>query len=85
MKGVYIKSNTSSFQTTLYQNSEAGSSSSNDADNFENHLKKFQCRKQKKTLINPPMKLLLYDLKKILAKHQKKLRMLNITVKAKNL
>ena len=47
MKGVHNKSYTSSFQTQLYQIIGLESSSSNDADNFENHLKKLQFRKQK--------------------------------------
>ena len=41
------------------------SSSSNDADNFQNHHKKFGVQKTtKKNLINPPLKLLLMTLTK---------------------
>ena len=50
MKGVHIKS--PNFQTPLYQSIEVESSSSNDAGNFENHLKKLQLRKQKKRKVN---------------------------------
>ena len=48
MKGVYIKYDTSSFQTPLHQSIEVESSYSNDTGNFKNHLKKLQFRNKKK-------------------------------------